>query len=107
MSSKTKTTANRAAGAFRMAGFGLLNSKSALGAYCRRQRSRLGAPKAITATAHKVARIFYSMLKHGKAYVDDGQDYYDKQYHERIVKNLKKRASEMGFELMPKEIISS
>ena len=102
LSSKTKPSANRAAAAFRMAAFGLLNSHSALGAFCRRQRTRLGAPKAITATAHKLARIFYSMMKNGSEYVDKGQDYYEKQYHDRIIKGLKKRAAEMGFELMSK-----
>lgn len=106
ISSKTKSSANRAANAFRLAAFSLLNSKSALGAYCRRQRSRLGSPKAITATAHKVARIFYNMLKHGQAYVDKGQDYYEKQYHDRVVNNLKKRAAEMGFDLTQHEILS-
>ncbi|NOR80597.1 MAG: IS110 family transposase, partial [Methyloprofundus sp.] len=90
LSGKTKPSANRAAAAFRLAAFGLLNSQSALGAYCRRQRTRLGAPKAITATAHKLARTFYSMLKNGTEYVDKGQDYYEKQYHDRIIKNLKK-----------------
>jgi transposase len=102
LSSKTKPSANRAAAAFRMAAFGLLNSGSALGAYCRRQRTRLGAPKAITATAHKLARTFYSMIKNGSEYVDKGQDYYEQQYHGRIVKGLKKRASEMGFDLVSK-----
>ena len=106
ISSKTKPSANRAASAFRLAAFGLLNSKSALGAYYRRQRSRLGAPKAITATAHKIARIFYNMLKNGQAYVDKGQDYYEKQYHDRIVSNLKKRAAEMGFDLTQHEILN-
>jgi transposase len=104
LSGKTKPSANRAAAAFRLAAFGLLNSQSALGAYCRRQRTRLGAPKAITATAHKLARTFYSMLKNGTEYVDKGQDYYEKQYHDRIVNNLKKRADNMGFELIPKDI---
>ena len=104
LSGKTKPSANRAASAFRLSAFGLLNSQSALGAYCRRQRTRLGAPKAITATAHKLARIFYSMLKNGTEYVDKGQDYYEKQYHDRIVKNLKKRAADMGFELIIKDV---
>jgi len=103
LSGKTKSSANRAAAAFRMAALGLLNSNSALGAYCRRQRARLGAPKAITATAHKLARTFYSMIKNGSAYVDKGQDYYEKQYHERIVKGLKKRAAEFGFDLVTRE----
>ena len=103
LSGKTKPSANRAAAAFRLAAFGLLNSQSALGAYCRRQRTRLGAPKAITATAHKLARTFYSMLKNGTEYVDKGQDYYEKQYHDRIIKNLKKRAADMGFDLIAKD----
>jgi transposase len=105
LSGKTKSSANRAAAAFRMAAFGLLNSNSALGAYCRRQRARLGAPKAITATAHKLARTFYSMLKNGSEYVDKGQDYYEKQYHDRIVKGLKKRAAELGFDLITRELL--
>ncbi len=104
LSGKTKPSANRAAASFRLAAFGLLNSQSALGAYCRRQRTRLGAPKAITATAHKLARTFYSMLKNGTEYVDKGQDYYEKQYHDRVVINLKKRADNMGFELIAKDI---
>ena len=104
LSGKTKPSANRATAAFRLATFGLLNSQSALGAYCRRQRTRLGASKAITATAHKLARTFYSMLKNGTEYVDKGQDYYEKQYHDRIINNLKKRADNMGFELIAKDI---
>jgi len=102
LSSKTKPSANRAAEAFRIAAFGMFNSKSALGAYCRRQRARIGAPKAITATAHKIARTFYSMLKNGSDYVDQGQDYYESQYRDRITRNLKKRAADMGFDLVPK-----
>lgn len=101
LSSKTKPTTNRAAAALRMAAFTLSNSKSALGAYYRRMRSRHGAPKAITATAHKLARLIYSMLKHGTEYVDRGQDYYEQQYQDRVMKNLKRRAAQMGFALVP------
>jgi hypothetical protein len=64
MSSATKLVANKAAAALRKAAFTLFNSKSALGAYLRRQRARLSAPKAITATAHKLARLVYAMLTH-------------------------------------------
>ena len=99
LNTKTKPSANRAAAALRMAAFTLANSKSALGAFYRRQRTRLGAPKAITATAHKLARLIYSMLKQGTEYVDQGQDYYEQQYRERVVKNLRKRAAQFGFEL--------
>lgn len=100
LNSKTKPSANRAAAALRMAAFTLTHSKSALGAYCRRMRARLGAPKAITATAHKLARLIYSMLKHGTEYVDQGQDYYEQQYRDRAVKALRKRAAQLGFSLM-------
>ena len=100
LSGRSKQVANRAAAALRMAAFTLFRSKSALGAYLRRQRSRLGAPKAITATAHKLARLVYSMLKHGTAYADAGQEYYEECYRTRIVKNLKKKAEELGFELV-------
>ena len=101
LSSKTKPTTNRAAVALRMAAYTLANSKSALGAYYRRMRSRHGAPKAITATAHKLARLIYSMLKHGTDYVDRGQDHYEQQYQDRVMKNLKRKAKQMGFALIP------
>ena len=69
-------------------------------------RTRLGAPKAITATAHKLARIFYSMLKNGTEYVDQGQDYYEEKYRDRVMKNLKKRAASLGLDLIPMVKIS-
>lgn len=100
LSGRTKTTVNRAANALRMAAQGLHHSKSALGAYLRRQKARLGAPKAITATAHKLARLIYTMLKYGTEYVDAGQDYYEQQYHQRVIKNLRRKAQAMGFQLI-------
>ena len=101
LSKKTKRIANRASSALRMAAFSLSNSKSALGAYYRRMRSRHGSPKAITATAHKLARLIYSMLKNGTEYVDQGQDYYEREYKDRVLKNLKRRVAEMGFKMIP------
>ena len=70
MSSKTKPSANRAAAALRLAANALHRSDSALGAFLRRKKAQLGAPKAITATAHKLARLIYSMLRYGQEYVD-------------------------------------
>lgn len=101
LSSATKKITNRAAQAFRMAAYGLVKSKSALGAYFRRQKARLGAPKAITATARKLATIVYAMLKNGTSYVDVGQDYYEERYQMRIIQNLKRKAKHLGFELIP------
>ncbi len=63
--------------------------------------ARIGKPQAVTATAHKLARIVYSMLKHGTAYVDAGQDYYERQYKQRVVRSLEQRAKALGFELVP------
>lgn len=99
-SGKTKPVVNRAAMALRMAASSLYKSSCALGAYYRRMKARLGAPKAITATAHKLARLIYSMMKHGTEYTDVGQDYYEQRYKSRVIKNLKKRAQELGFELI-------
>jgi transposase len=100
LNSATKPVANRAAIALRMAVLSLLKSKSALGAYYRRQRSRLGAPKAITATAHKLARLVYSMLKYGADYVDMGQEHYEQRYRSRVLQNLKRKAQELGYILV-------
>jgi transposase len=100
LSSKTTPTANRAAAALRMAASTLYHSRSALGAFYRRMAARLGKPQAVTATAHKLARLVYSMLKNGSEYTDAGQDYYERQYKERAVRNLEHRAKELGFELV-------
>jgi transposase len=100
LSSATKPSANKAAHALRMAAFTLFNSKSALGAYLRRQRARLGAPKAITATAHKMARLIYAMLIRGTTYVDAGQERYEQRYRIRIIHNLKRKAHELGYEMV-------
>ena len=103
LSSKTRKVNNRAATAFRMAAFAAGKSKnSALGAFYRRLKSRLGAPKAITATARKLACLFYNMLKHGEAYVEKGLDYYDKVYQEKIIKGLNKKAEDLGYDLVKK-----
>lgn len=74
-STRTRRVINRAANAFRMAAHCVSRSNSGIGAYCRRLKKRLGAPKAITATARKLACIFYSMLKYGQEYVERGIDY--------------------------------
>jgi transposase len=62
-------------------------------------QARLGTPKAITATAHKLARLIYSMRKHGTAYVAQGMDEYEEQYRQRTVRHLRRRARELGYEL--------
>lgn len=101
-SSKTRRVVNRAANAFRMAAQTLSRSQSALGAFYRRMKARLGGPKAITATAHKIARIFYRVWSKGEAYVDPGVDAYEKKYRERMLSQLKRKAQSLGFDLVPK-----
>ena len=101
ISSRTKPSANRAAKALRLAANALYRSNSALGAFLRRKKAQLGAPKAITATAHKLARIIYAMLRFGQDYVDAGAQYYESQYHERALRAAKRRAAQLGYELVP------
>ena len=99
-SSQSKPSANRAAAALRLAVNSLHKSKSALGAFSRRMKAKLGTPAAITATAHKLARLIYSMLKYGQEYVDAGQDYYERQYRDRALRNATRRAKELGYKLV-------
>jgi transposase len=101
LSGASKRTANRLAQALRMAAMTLRRSQSALGAYHRRMLGRLDKAKAITATAHKLARLIYTMLTKGTAYVDQGQTYYEERYRERVVNHLHKKAASMGFALVP------
>ncbi len=103
LSAKTRPGASRAALAFRLAARSLIHSKSALGAFLRRVASRRGMPKAITAAAYKLARIVYGMLKHGSAYVAKGAEEYEKAYRERVVRGLKRKAAELGLELVDKQ----
>ena len=98
--SRTRRVVNRAANAFRMAAVAAGKTRSALGAFYRRLRTRLGAPKAVTATAHKLARIFYRLWSSGGTYDDPGVNYYEQRYQEQIVKGLRKKAQAMGFDLV-------
>jgi transposase len=100
LSRRTTSCANRAATALRLAAAGLHHSQSALGAFFRRMKARLGAPKALTATAHTLARLIYSMLKHGTAYVRRGMEEYAQHYRDRVVKNMARRAKALGSTLV-------
>jgi transposase len=100
LSGRTKRSANRAAQALRLAAAALRTSHSALGAYFRRMCSRMDKPKAVTATAHKLARLIYFMLTKGEQYTDQGQDYYEERYRERVLRQLSKRAEKLGMKLV-------
>ena len=88
LSSRTKASANRAAEGFRLAAFSLHRSQTALGSFLRRIKSKCGSPKAITATARKIAVIFYALLTKGTEYVERGLTYYEDQYKERVLRGL-------------------
>lgn len=101
LSSKTKRTNNRAAKAFRIAAASLSRSQSALGAFYRRIRARVGKPQALTATARKLAVIYYSMLKYGTEYVEMGQSEYEQRYQQRRLQAMQKQALSMGYHMVP------
>jgi hypothetical protein len=84
----TRHVDNRAATALRMAATSLWRSKTYLGAKFRRLRARLGAPKAITAMAHMLARLVYRMLRYGEQYVDKGMNYYEEKYREHEIRSI-------------------
>jgi len=92
----TRHVENRAATAFRMAATSLWRSKTYLGAKFRRLRARLGAPKAITAMAHMLARLVYRMLRYGEQYVDKGMKYYEEKYREHEIRSIQKKAKDLG-----------
>jgi transposase len=94
---------NRVAIALRLAARSLRRSQSALGAYFRRMNSRLGLKGAITATAHKLARYVYAMLKHGQAYVSQSLEQYEAEMQERIERTLRRKARALGYDLVPRE----
>jgi transposase len=99
-SSHTLHTKNRAANSFRLAAQSLMRSKSALGSYCRRMAALHDAPTAITATAHKLAKIFYFMLKRHQAYLPLAADYYEKEHRDKVLRSLQRRAASLGFQLL-------
>ena len=101
LSRRVRPGAHRVTVALRLAARSVHHSQSALGAFLRRMKARLGTPKAITATAHKLARLVYHLLKHGSAYVQQGLEAYEAQYRERKVKTRAKQAKTLGYTLVP------
>jgi transposase len=101
-SSRTRRGVNRAAQALRVAAQSLHHSKGALGGFLRRMKGRLGAQAAVTATAHKLARIVYLALKHGMTYVRQSQEEYEAQMREKQLKALRRKARHLGLEVVEK-----
>ena len=103
LGSKTQKCANKTAQALRQAAVALKNSPSALGAYYRRMCAKMDKPKAITAAAHKLARLIYTMITKGEEYVDQGQAYYEERYRQRVEINLRRKAESLGLRIVPME----
>jgi transposase len=101
-SSRTRRGVNRAALAFRLSAQSLHHSQGALGGFLRRMKGRLGAQAAVTATAHKVARIVYLALKQGMTYVRQNQEEYEAQMKEKQIKALRRKARQLGLDVVEK-----
>lgn len=99
LSSRTRRTSNRAAALLRLAASTVGRTDTALGAFYRRLSARVGKAKAITATARKIAVLFYNTLRNGMSYADPGAAYYEDRYRQRVLNNLQRRAKSLGFVL--------
>jgi transposase len=100
LSSKTRRSSNRAAALLRIAAVNIGKTRTALGAFYRRLASRVGKAKAVTATARKMAVLFYNALRFGLSYADPGADYYEERYRQRVLDNLQRRARQLGYTLV-------
>ena len=106
LSSHTRKTSNRVAAQLRLAAVTVGQTDTALGAFYRRLSSRIGKAKAVTATARKIAVLFYNAMRFGTSYKDPGADHYEQRYRERVVKQLHRRAAAFGYALQPTESVS-
>lgn len=101
LSAHTRRSHNRASALLRLAAVNVGKTDSALGAFYRRLAMRIGKAKAVTATARKLAVLFYNTLRHGLDYSDPGASYYEERHRQRVVTNLERRAKQLGFTLEP------
>ena len=96
LSSKTRRSSNRAATLLRIAAVNVGRTQTALGAFYRRLAARAGKAKAVTATARKLALLFYNAIRFGRDYLDPGADYYEERYRSRVIRSLHRRAAQLG-----------
>ncbi len=102
LSSKTRRSSSKAAAVLRLAATTIGRTDTALGAFYRRLSARIGKAKAVTATARKVAVLFYNTLRYGMDYVDPGAAYYEERHRQKILGNLARRAESFGYTLQQK-----
>ena len=96
----TKKVKSRANLAFRQAAMGASRGQSVLGVFYRRIRAKHGPGVAIVATAHKIARIFYAMLKDRREYISPDTTVYDAKQKERAIRHLKRKAAKLGLQVV-------
>jgi transposase len=101
LSAHTRRSKNRASALLRLAAVNVGKTSTALGAFYRCLAARIGKAKAVTATARKLAVLFYNTLRYGRAYQDPGADHYEARYRERVLRSLTRRAQELGYQLEP------
>lgn len=108
LSAHTRRTKNRVTALLRLAAVNVGKTESALGAFYRRLATRVGKAKAVTATARKLAVLFYNTLRYGADYSDPGASFYEEQHRTRVVKNLERRAKQFGYtlEIAPEQCVS-
>jgi hypothetical protein len=99
--SRTLKTHSRAGQAFRQAAAAVIRADCAFGAFYRRLKSRLGPAQAVVATAHKIARVVYHMLKYKAEYQAVTAAEYERRFREREIKCLQRKAARLGFSLLP------
>jgi hypothetical protein len=99
----TLKTDNRAGQAFRQAAACVIRSDSAFGAFYRRKKAQLGPMQALVATAHKIARTVYHLLKDKTPYQDNGAEAYEQKAKERDLAHLRKKAAKLGYTLTTTE----
>lgn len=101
LSAKTRRSSSRAAAALRRSAVTVGRTDTALGAFYRRLAGRIGKAKAVTATARKIAVLFYNTLRYGIEYTDPGARYYEERYRQRVLSNIRRRAETLGYQLQP------
>ncbi len=106
LSAHTRKTTNRVTAHLRLAAVAVGRTSTALGAFYRRLAARIGKAKAVTATARKIAVLFYNAMRFGMDYQDPGAEHYESKYRERVIKNLHRRAAEFGYTLQQADSVS-
>jgi len=106
LSAHTRKTSNRVSAHLRLAAVTVGRTDTALGAFYRRLAARIGKAKAVTATARKIAVLFYNAMRFGMKYEDPGADHYERRYRERVIKQLHRRAAQFGFTLQEASVQS-